>query len=84
MSIVGSIAASGMAAATARLQLSAKNIATAATSHPHPGPGLATGADADLAGEIIQQLIARVNFAANVQVMKADAQMIRALIDIVA
>jgi flagellar basal-body rod protein FlgC len=70
MSIVSSIAASGMAVATMRLQVSANKVANAASP------------DVDLAGEIVQQIMARVSFAANAQVMKTDAQMTAALFDI--
>ena len=70
MSSVSSIAASGMAAATLRLQVSANKVANAANSN------------VDLADEIVQQLMARVSFAANAQVMKADARMSAALLDI--
>lgn len=70
MSSVSSIAASGMAAATMRLQLSANKVANAANSN------------VDLADEIVQQLMARVSFAANAQVMKTDARMTSALFDI--
>jgi len=70
MSTVSSIAASGMAAATLRLQMSANKVANAASS------------DVDLAGEVVQQIMARVSFAANAQVMKTDARMTAALFDI--
>ncbi len=70
MSSVSSIAASGMAAATMRLQMSANKVANAASS------------DVDLADEIVQQIMARVSFAANAQVMKTDARMTAALFDI--
>jgi len=72
MSTVSSIAASGMAAASLRLQMSANRVANAASS------------DVDLAGEAVQQLMARVSFAANAQVMKTDARMTAALFDITA
>ena len=72
MSSVSSIAASGMAAATMRLQMSANRVANAADSK------------VDLADEIVQQLMARVSFAANVQVMKTDARMAASLLDIMA
>ena len=72
MSSVSSIAASGMAAATLRLQMSANKVANAASS------------DVDLAGEVVQQIMARVSFAANAQVMKTDARMTAALFDITA
>jgi len=70
MSTVSSIAASGMAAATMRLQMSANKVANAANPN------------VDLADEIVQQLMARVSFAANAQVMKTDARMTAALFDI--
>ena len=69
MSIVSSIAASGMATATMRLQVSANKVANAASP------------DVDLAGDIVQQIMAR-SFAANAEVMKTDAQMTAALFDI--
>ena len=72
MSIVNSIAASGMTAATMRLQASANKVANAASL------------DVDLAGEVVQQVMARVSFAANAQVMKIDAQMTAVLFDITA
>lgn len=61
-----------MATATARLQMSANKVANAANP------------DVDLAGEVVQQIMARVSFAANAQVMKTDARMIAALFDITA
>jgi flagellar basal-body rod protein FlgC len=70
MSSVSSIAASGMAAATMRLQMSANRVANAANPN------------VDLANEIVQQIMARVSFAANAQVMKTDARMTAALFDI--
>jgi flagellar basal body rod protein FlgC len=74
MSSVGSIATSGMAAASLQLQMSARKIANLSS----PGAGV------DLASEIVQQLMARVSFAANAQVLKADARMTASLLDIVA
>jgi flagellar basal body rod protein FlgC len=72
MSIVNSIAASGMSAATMRLQASANKVANAVSL------------DVDLAGEVVQQVMARVSFAANAQVMEIDAQMTAALFNITA
>ena len=72
MNSIGSIAASGMAAATARLQSSANKIAKTPS------------ADDDLAGGIVEMIMARVSFAANAQVMKADTRMTKALFDITA
>ena len=86
MSSVSSIAASGMAAAIMRLQASANKVANAAASGPLASStnGAATSPEVDLAGEIVQQIMARVSFAANAQVMKTDAQMTAALFDITA
>jgi flagellar basal-body rod protein FlgC len=72
MSSVSSIAASGMAAATMRLQMSANKVANAANQN------------VDLADEIVQQLMARVSFAANAQVIRADSKMMASLLDITA
>jgi flagellar basal-body rod protein FlgC len=72
MSSVSAIAASGMAAATMRLQMSANKVANAANPN------------VDLASEIVQQLMARVSFAANAQVMRADSKMMASLLDITA
>jgi len=44
--------------------------------------GFVASPNADLAGEIVQLLIARYSFAANVQVIRADAQMSAALLNI--
>ena len=84
MSIVSSIAASGMAVATMRLQVSANKVANMASPGPLPGStnGAVASPDVDLASEIVQQIMARVSFAANAQVMKTDAQMTAALFDI--
>jgi len=70
MSSVSSIAASGMAATTLRLQMSANKVANAANSN------------VDLADEVVQQFMVRVSFAANAEVMKTDARMMAALFDI--
>ena len=70
MSSVSSIAASGMAAASMRLQMSANRVANAADPK------------VDLADEAVQQLMARISFAVNAQVMKTDARMMSALLDI--
>jgi len=63
-----------MTAASLQLQMSARKIANLSS----PGAGV------DLASEIVQQLMARVSFAANAQVLKADARMTASLLDIVA
>ena len=134
MSITSSIAVSGMAAATLRLQVSANNVANAASSGTRPastvgasvpGPyvpgrvdqvdragggasatvsavspgsvpmydptapyadshGMVASPNVDLASEIVQQLMARVSFAANAQVIRADSKMMASLLDITA
>ena len=69
MSAISSIALSGLSAASMRLQDSATKIAD-------------PGRNADLADEIVQQLTARIDFAANAQVLKTDARMTASLLDI--
>ncbi len=46
--------------------------------------GLVASPNVDLANEIVQQIVARVSFAANVQVLKTDANMTASLLDITA
>jgi flagellar basal-body rod protein FlgC len=132
MSIASTIAVSGMAAATLRLQVSANNVANAISSGPLPGSaaassfpgpyraervdqvdvagggttatvdtaspgtvsifdpsapyadshGMVASPNVDLASEIVQQMMARISFAANAQVAKTDAKMTAALFDI--
>jgi len=134
MSIVSSIALSGMSAASLRLQVSANNVANAASSGPLPastavasfsGPyipervdqvaragggtsasvsavspasvpmydpaapfadshGMVASPNVDLTSEIVQQLMARLSFSANAQVVRTDAQMTAAFLNIVA
>ena len=72
MSSVSSIALSGLNAASARLQASANNIANVSTP----------GSNVDLVGEAVQLLTARLDFAANVEVLKVDAKLTQALLDI--
>jgi len=69
MSAISSIALSGLNAASQRLQDSANRVASA-------------GTEVDLADEIVQQLTARIDFAANAQVLKAETRMTAALLDI--
>lgn len=133
MSIASSIAVSGMAVASLRLQVSANNVANALSSGPLPGSansagyptayipgrvdqidsagggtsanvgavspsyvpaydptapyadgtGMVASPNVDLAGEIVQQILARYTFAANAQVVRSDAQMTASLINIV-
>jgi len=47
-----------------RLQASANRVANASSA----------SSEVDLAGEIVQQLMARISFAANAQVAKTDAR----------
>src|SRR5271165_7033271 len=129
MSIVSSIALSGLSAASLRLQVSANNVANAYSAGPLPGSpasantpgpyvpervnqvdvvgggakatvgtasfatitvsdpsapyadsrGMVAMPNVDFASEIVQQLMARISFAANAQMIKADAQMTSAL-----
>ena len=71
MSSVSSIAASGMLNAAARLQTSAAKV-----SDP--------SSDADLSTEAVNQLEARIAFAANALVLRAGHRMTGALIDVLA
>jgi flagellar basal-body rod protein FlgC len=48
------------------------------------GNGMVASPNIDLAGELVQLLIARYTFAANAHVIRADAQMSAALLDITA
>jgi flagellar basal-body rod protein FlgC len=68
--------------------VSAVSPATVATFDPTApyanGDGMVASPNVDLAGEMIQLLIARYSFAANAQVIRADAQMNAALLNIVA
>ena len=48
------------------------------------GDGFVARPNVDLAGQMIQLLIARYSYAANAQVMRADAQMSAALLNITA
>lgn len=123
-----------MAAASLRLQVSANNVANAASSGPLPnspnstsvpgpyvpervdqvaraaggtnvtvsavspgsvpmfdpsapyadGHGMVASPNVDLASEIVQQLMARVSFAANAQVIGADSKMTASPLDITA
>ena len=57
-----------------RLQVSAGKVANTSSSSP----------DVDLASEIVQQMMARVSFAANAQVIRADSKMMASLLDITA
>jgi flagellar basal-body rod protein FlgC len=50
---------------------------------PHSGAnGVVARPNVDLAGELVQQVIARISFAANAQVLRADAHTTAALLDI--
>jgi flagellar basal-body rod protein FlgC len=134
MSIASSIAVSGMAVASLRLQVSANNVANALSAGPLPGStnsvsypaayvpqrvdqfdsagggtdatvsvvspsylpvydptapyadgnGTVASPNVDLAGEIVQQILARYSFAANAQVVRSDAQMTASLLNITA
>jgi flagellar basal body rod protein FlgC len=69
MSAISSIALSGLNAASQRLHDSATRVANG-------------GTNVDLADEAVQQITARIDFAANAQMLKTDAQMTTRLLDI--
>ena len=71
MSTVSSIAAAGMLEAAARLQTSAVKVA---------GPS----SGADLSTEAVNQIEARIGFAANALMVRAGSRMIGALLDMLA
>ena len=71
MSTVSSIAAAGMLNAATRLQTSAAKVAD-------PSSG------ADLSTEAVNQIEARIDFAANALVLRAGHQMTGALLDVLA
>lgn len=134
MSIAGTIAVSGLHAASLRLQVAASNIANSLSDGPLPGvpnpenfpapyvplrvnqfdvvgggasatiravspatvpafdptapfannDGLVASPNVDLANEMIQLLMARLSYAANAQVIRADAQMSASLLNVTA
>jgi flagellar basal-body rod protein FlgC len=134
MSIVSTIAVSGLNVASLRLQVAASNIANSLSDGPLPGApnlensppaytplrvnqidvvgggtsatvssispatvstfdltapfanadGFVASPNVDLANEMIQLLIARTSYGANAQVIRADAQMSSALLNITA
>ena len=71
MSSVSSIASSGMLSAATRLETSAAKVADPASG-------------ADLATEAVNQIEARLDFAANAQVLRAGNTMTGALLDMLA
>jgi flagellar basal body rod protein FlgC len=71
MSTVSAIASAGMMSAAARLETSASRIA-------NPSSG------ADLTTEVANQIGARLDFAANALVLRADSKMTGALLDMLA
>jgi flagellar basal-body rod protein FlgC len=67
------------------------NTATPATVSPYEptalfagDTGMVAGPNVDLASELVQLLVARYTFAANAQVIRADAQMSASLLNITA
>ena len=70
MSSVSSIALAGLTAASRSFAASARKVADPSSN-------------ADLAGETVNQLVARTDFAANAAVLRADARMTGALLDII-
>lgn len=65
--------------------VSPPTVATYDPSAPYAdGRGMVASPNVDLANELVQVLIARFSYAANVQVIRADAQMSAALFDLTA
>lgn len=90
------IALSGLTASTARLTVSASNIANAqtpgyqprgVTASPLPGGGVTTQVvalpDTDLATEIVGQIAATHAYKANLETIRTAEEMTSALLDIV-
>lgn len=69
MSSISSIALSGMQAATARFQTAASHVA-----NPNSG--------GDLAGDVVEQVVAQANVSMNLRMIRADYDMTQALLDI--
>jgi flagellar basal body rod protein FlgC len=76
MSVTATIAISGMNAASLRLQVAAGNIANS--------DGIGASPNIDLNAQVMNLLEARVSFAANAAVGRADARMTASLLDILA
>jgi flagellar hook protein FlgE len=66
----------GLNNASKRLQNSANNLAIVQTA------GLKKGSNVDIAEEMVDQIIAKAAFKANVNVIKANDEMIGSLLDI--
>ena len=65
--------------------ISPATVATFDPSAPYAdGRGMAASPNVDLANELVQMMIARFSYAANAQVIRADAQMSAGLFDITA
>jgi len=77
MGVTSMIAMSGLNAASQRMQVAARNIA--GVSLQAPG-----AAGADLEGQIVNVLAARIDFSANAAVIRADAQMTGTLLNVLA
>jgi hypothetical protein len=71
MSTVSAIATSGMLSAAARFESSAAKVASPSS-------------DADLGTEAVTQIEARIDFAANALVLRAESKMTGALLDLLA
>ena len=67
------------------INVSPSTVATFDPSAPYADDhGMVAGPNVDLANELVQVLIARFSYAANAQVIRADAQMSGALLNITA
>ena len=66
---ISSVSMSGLQAATAQFQTSANNIAKSGTS-------------SDIAGDIVDAVAAQANVSISLQMIRAEAKMTQALVDI--
>ena len=75
----------GAGTSTTVTNVSPSTVATYDPSAPYAdGRGMVASPNVNLANELVQVLIARFSYAANAQVIRADAQMSAALFDITA
>ena len=90
MSSISTIALSGMNAAARRLEVSVTTAKPSTTAVYDPQAsfanqdGLVAAPNVDLSQELVGQMIASYSFAANAKVMKADDNMTKSLLNIMA
>jgi flagellar hook protein FlgE len=97
MNSISAIAFSGMNAATARMGVSAHNVANVQTAgfrrqqvlqQTQPGGGVTTritqaeAAGSDLAADAVQQMTALYSFKANLRTVQVEHEMLGSLLDI--